>query len=51
MPDLTIDIYNARMEKRLFGSVTEDGVGWIPIKENKMATYIIDKNGNFSKYK
>jgi len=42
-PDLTINIYNARLE---------DILGWkCPVKEDKITTYIIDNNGTFSQYK
>ena len=49
MPDLTINIYNARMQRMRWGSVTMDAIGFVPVKEDKIATYIIDNNGIFSK--
>ena len=49
MPDLTINIYNARMERMRWGSVTMDAIGFVPVKEEKIATYTINSNGFFSK--
>ena len=49
MPDLTINIYNARMERIGWGTATIDAAGFVPVKEDKIITYIIDSNGFFSK--
>ena len=48
MPDLTINIYNARMERIRWGTATIDAAGSVPVKEDKIATYTIDGNGFFS---
>lgn len=49
--ELSVDIYTARMKQRMFGSIVADGVGWIPVKEDKTATYLIDGKGIFTKCK